>query len=878
VPRKDTDKPQQKSRPSTPRATRKPRSAALATPPIEKKSRPRRAAPATTHLPPEIAAWFARRGWTPRPHQLALLEAARERRSTLLIAPTGAGKTLAGFLPSLISISNRDRKKTGAGLYTLYVSPLKALAADVERNLTLPIEEMGLKVRTETRTGDTSVARRQRQRVKPPQIMLTTPEQVALLLSHPDAPYLFADLDTIILDELHALAASKRGDLLALDLARLRKLAPDLMTIGLSATVARPTELRGYLVAQTEPEIATHLSNIVTVKGGAKPIIEILETKNEIPWTGHTARYAMPEVYDAIRAHKLSLVFVNTRMQAEYAFQELWRINDDSLPIGLHHGSLETTQRKKVEAAMAAGRLRAVVATSTLDLGIDWGDVDLVIHLGAPKGASRLLQRIGRANHRLDEPSEAILVPGNRFEVLECRAAQQAAEAGDQDATLSRSGALDVLAQHLLGMACEAPFSPDELFDEVRSALPYAGLTRNQFDRTVDFVSTGGYALRSYERFAKLRPTGDGKLRVANPRIVQQYRLNIGTIVDAPHLKVRLIAHRGAKRTASFGGRILGEVEEYFAEQLTPGDTFVFAGQVLRFEGIRDTEVFVTRAATEDPMVPSYDGGKFPLSTHLARRVRDMLADPSVWSRLPNPVANWLELQAEFSVMPAPNEVLIETFPRGNRHFLVAYPFEGRLVHQTLGMLLTRRLDRIGARPVGFVANDYALAVWGHGDISGLILSGRLSLSKLFDEDMLGDDLDAWLAESALMKRTFRLAAVIAGLIERRHPGKVKSGRQVTISTDLIYDVLRRHDPEHLLLEAAWTDAATGLLDIKRLGTFLARIKDRIRHQILDHVSPLAVPVLLEIGTEPVYGQDRDAVLRAAADELIREATGDAGQ
>lgn len=875
MPRKVADKSPQQMRSEKEGTKPKPRSAALLASAAKKKARP---APIAAELPPEIATWFARRGWKPRPHQLALLEAARERRSTLLVAPTGAGKTLAGFLPSLISIHSGNRRKTGAGLYTLYVSPLKALAADVERNLTHPIEEMGLKVRTETRTGDTSVARRQRQRVKPPHILLTTPEQVALLLSHPDASYLFADLDTIILDELHALAASKRGDLLALDIARLRKLAPNVMTIGLSATVARPSELRGYLVAQAEPETATHLADIVTVKGGAKPIIQILEAENEIPWTGHTARYAMREVYDAIHAHKLTLIFVNTRMQAEFAFQELWRINEESLPIGLHHGSLEAAQRKKVEVAMAEGRLRAVVATSTLDLGIDWGDVDLVIHLGAPKGASRLLQRIGRANHRLDEPSEAILVPGNRFEVLECRAAQQAAEAGDQDAQLSRSGALDVLAQHVLGMACEAPFNPNELFDEVRSALPYAGLSRNQFDRTIDFVSTGGYALRSYERFAKLRPANDGKLRVANAGVAQQYRLNIGTIVDAPHLKVRLIAHRGAKRTAGYGGRVLGEVEEYFAEQLTPGDTFVFAGQVLRFEGIRDTEVFVTRANSQDPTVPSYDGGKFPLSTHLARRVRDMLADPSVWSALPLPVANWLDLQTERSVMPAPDEVLVETFPRGNRHFLVAYPFEGRLAHQTLGMLLTRRLDRLGAHPVGFVANDYALAAWTHGDISNLVTSGRLSLAELFDEDMLGDDLDAWLAESALMKRTFRLAAVIAGLIERRHPGKVKSGRQVTISTDLIYDVLRRHDPNHLLLEAAWADAATGLLDIKRLGAFLARIKDRIRHQILDRVSPLAVPVLLEIGVELVYGQDRDAVLRAAADELIREATGNADQ
>jgi ATP-dependent Lhr-like helicase len=841
-----------------------------------KRATPKRDPVPSGLLPPKISAWFRQRGWAPRPHQLALIDAARERRSTLLIAPTGAGKTLAGFLPSLISLSDGRGKKTGAGLFTLYVSPLKALAADVNRNLMQPIEEMGLKIRTETRTGDTSVARRQRQRVSPPQMMLTTPEQVALLLSHPDAHYLFADLDTIILDELHALAPSKRGDLLALDLARLRKLAPNVMTIGLSATVARPSELQGFLVAQSEPDQVTLLADLVTVRGGAKPEITLLETGNDIPWTGHTSRYAMREVYDAIRAHKLTLVFVNTRMQAELAFQELWRANEDHLPIGLHHGSLDAARRKKVESAMVAGKLRAVVATSTLDLGIDWGDVDLVIHLGAPKGASRFLQRIGRSNHRLDEPSRGLLVPGNRFEVLECRAAQQAAEAGAQDAVLARSGGLDVLAQHILGMASQAPFESDALFSEVRSALPYAALTRRQFDRTVEFVATGGYALKTYERFAKLKRTADGRLRVANPRVAQQYRLNVGTIVDTPMLKVRLVSTRNRKRPARMGGKVLGEISEGFIEQLPPRATFVFAGEVLRFEGLRDTEVFVSRASAEDPMVPSYDGGKFPMSTHLAARVRAMLATPETWPELPNPVAHWLGLQQDRSLIPAAEEVLVETFPRAGRHFLVAYPFEGRLAHQTLGMLLTRRLDRAGAMPLGFVVNDYGLAVWGRGDIWELIAGGRLPLAQLFDEDMLGDDLDAWLAESSIMKRTFRLAAVIAGLIERRHPGKVKSGRQVTISTDLIYDVLRRHDPGHLLLEAAWADAATGLLDIKRLGEFLARIKGRIRHQALTRVSPLSVPILLEIGREQVYGQDRDSVLRDAANALIGEAMGDA--
>ncbi len=828
-------------------------------------------------LPGVFADWFKKKGWQPRPHQLAMLDAARARRSSLLIAPTGAGKTLAGFLPSLVALSPGKRPKTGAGLRTLYISPLKALASDVARNLIAPISDMGLKITTETRTGDTSAARRQRQRTHPPQILLTTPEQVALLLSHPDAAYMFADLDTIILDELHALAASKRGDLLALGLARLRLLAPAVMSVGLSATVARPSELRGFLVSQDDPDHQTLLADLITVSGGAKPDIKILETGTGVPWSGHTARYAMREVYDAIRANRLALIFVNTRMQAEYVFQELWRGNEDNLPIALHHGSLDIAQRKKVEAAMAAGALRAVVATSTLDLGIDWGDIDLVIHIGAPKGASRLLQRIGRANHRLDEPSRALLVPGNRFEVLECRAALQAAEAGAQDATLSRTGAIDVLAQHTLGMACHSPFHPDALYAEVRSALPYCGLTRLQFDRVIDFAATGGYALRAYDRFAKLKRAGDGTLRVANPKIVQQYRLNIGTIVDTPMLKVRLVSGKGRGSASSLqGGRVLGDIDEYFVEQLPPRATFVFAGEVLRFEGLRDTEVYVSRATAQDPMIPSYGGGRFPMSTHLAQRVRAMLADSRQWRDLPTEVGEWLELQQIRSELPGVNDVLIETFPRGGRHYLVAYPFEGRLAHQTLGMLLTRRLDRAGAEPLGFVANDYALAIWGRGDLSAMIAKRRIALASLFEEDMLGDDLDAWLAESSLMKRTFRLAAVVSGLIERRHPGKQKSGRQVTMSTDLIYDVLRRHDPGHLLLEAAWADAATGLLDIARLGEFLTRVKGRIRHQALARVSPLSVPILLEIGKEQVYGQAHDALLRDAADVLIKEAMGDA--
>jgi len=822
-----------------------------------------------TALPEAFAAWFASRGWQARPHQTALAKAGLEGKSALLIAPTGGGKTLAGFLPSLIEIADQVPRKPGQvrKLHTLYISPLKALAVDVARNLEAPISEMDLDIRVETRTGDTPQNRRRRQRRDPPDILMTTPEQLALLLSYADSDRFFSGLKAVVLDELHALAPSKRGDLLSLGLAQLRRLSPALRLTGLSATVENPDRLRRYLVPQDGTDEA--LSELVVGDGGSVPDVSILSSKERIPWSGHSARHAMDEVYEAICVNRLVLVFVNTRSQAEFVFQSLWHLNEDTLPIALHHGSLATEKRRKVEAAMANGELRAVVCTSTLDLGIDWGDVDLVINIGAPKGASRLLQRIGRANHRLDEPSRAMLVPSNRFEVLECEAAREAALTGTQDGDVERPGALDVLAQHILGIACAAPFDADELYRDVISAAPYSELPRETFDQAVNFVATGGYALKSYDRFARLRQTPEGHWRLAHPSIAQRFRMNVGTIVEAPMLKVKMVRPGGrAKR----GGRVIGEIEEYFIEQLAPGDTFLFAGYVLKFEGMQEQEALASKTKDDTPAIPAYYGGKFPLSTYLAERVREMLSDPAHWPHLPEQVSEWLQIQQWRSVLPKPGELLLEVFPRADKFYMVMYPFEGRLAHQTLGMLLTRRLDRFGARPMGFVASEYALAIWCLRDPGLMAEQGAFTFADLFDEDMLGDDLEAWLAESYLLKRTFRNCAVIAGLIERRFPGHEKSGRQVTFSSDLIYDVLREHEPDHLLMQATWADASAGLLDLKRLSGLLARVKNRIVVKRLDRVSPFAVPVMLEIGKESVPGEANESLLAEASESLIEEA------
>ena len=855
-------------------------------------------------LPPRFSEWFAARGWAPRAHQLAMIEKAKAGRDALLIAPTGGGKTLAGFLPSLIELYERPPRNAPAGIHTLYISPLKALAVDVERNLMTPIREMGLSIVAESRTGDTGESRKARQRIRPPDILLTTPEQLALFCAWEGAREYFADLSCVIVDEAHAMWPSKRGDLLALAIARLQTFAPRMRRVGLSATVDDPDLVRRWLgrnrqedppplgeaalragggavsASQTTDQLPPPSASptpppqgevpcssgssvdLVLGSGGAQPVVEVLVSGGRVPWAGHTAQHAMAEVYDIIAASRTALVFVNTRFQAEFAFQELWKLNDDGLPIALHHGSLSAEQRRKVEAAMARGELRAVVCTSTLDMGIDWGDVDLVIQLAAPKGASRMVQRIGRANHRLDEPSRALFVPASRFEMLECRAAADAILENHLDGEPARIGALDVLAQHVMGCACSEPFKLVDLYDEVRSAGPYADLSWEDFETVVDFVSTGGYALKTYDRFRRIVEDKDGFWKSRNAQAIQRHRMNVGAIVSPAVVNVRI---GGGRRP--MGGRKIGEAEEGYFEQLTPGDTFVFAGQVWQFNSLVGADAYVSPAPAKDPKMPSWGGSKFPLSTYLAGRVRKMMHDEAEWTALPPDVQEWMAYQKARSLIPDENEMLLETFPRGKRFHMVLYPFEGRLAHTTLAMLLTRRLDRLGVAPLGFVCNDYALNIWS------LKPMDELDLPDLFDQDMLGDDLEDWLNESFLMKRAFKACALIGGLIERRYPGEEKSGRQVTFSTDLIYDVLRKHQPDHLLLRCARMDAATGQLDVARLGDLLARIKGRIRHAALDKVSPFAVPIMLEIGRERAPGDAAaDMILAEAEEDLIAEA------
>jgi ATP-dependent Lhr-like helicase len=816
------------------------------------------------HLPPEIAAWFAGRGWRVRRHQMEMLAAADAGLHALLVADTGAGKTLAGFLPTLAAFCPSRGSLPDDGLHTLYISPLKALAHDVQRNLLTPVTEMGLPLRIETRSGDTPSDRKKRQRGKPPHILLTTPESLSLLLSYPDSFEMFAGLKRVVIDEVHAFATGKRGDLLALALTRLQAIAPDMQRAALSATLADPELFRAWLAPWGD------IDTVALVEGepGAPPQVEVLlPVEQRVPWGGHAATWAIPQLYDLIRANRTTLIFTNTRFLAEYIFANLWDANEDILPIGIHHGSLSKEARRKVEGAMARGELRALVATASLDLGVDWGDVDCVVQMGAPKGSSRLLQRVGRANHQLDQPSRALLVPGNRFEFLEAMAAKDAVDEGQRDGEDMRPGALDVLAQHVMACACAGPFGEAVLLAEVRSSYAYAWLEEEQWRRVLEFVATGGYALRAYDRFRRIVREGAGEdpgeaagsdahWRLAHPDMAGRHRMNAGIIVDSEMVGVRFR-----------NGRSLGKVEERFAASLRPGDTFRFAGLDLEVEQLKDVEM-VVRAARKSASIPSYSGLRLPLTTHLAGRVRAMLVDRAGWARFPDDVREWLEMQDWRSQMPGPDGLLVESFPHGERHYTVFYTFIGWNANQSLGMLITRRMEERGMMPGGFVANDYSLAVWG--------LKPVTDPAPLLSPDILAHEFVDWVQQSFLLRRAFREVAVIAGLVERQQPGVKKSGRQVTFSTDLIYDVLRKYEPDHVLIEAAWADARSRMTDIGRLAELLEESRRNLVHVMLERVSPLAVPVMVMIGRESVpQGAVDDELLLEA--ETLAGAAMDAG-
>ncbi|STX52076.1 helicase, DEAD/DEAH box family [Legionella busanensis] len=801
-------------------------------------------------IPTFLTQWFTQKNWTMHAFQQKMFALFAKNQSTLLVAPTGGGKTLASFLPALVDIHLNQPQ----GLHTLYISPLKALTQDIHRNLLLPIKEMTLAIEVAIRTGDTSSYQRQKQLKKPPNILLTTPESLMLLLSYTTAHTFFSKLKLIIIDEIHSLAINKRGDFTSLALAQLHQYSPQAMRIGLSATVAEPQKLASWLVP-----VGSKV-DILNIKSHHKPLVHLLSTST-IPYSGFKAKYAISSIYELLLKHKLTIVFVNTRAQAEYLFHQLWMHNKANLAIAIYHGSLSKEQRLKTESLIVEGKIKAIIATSALELGIDWGDIDAIIQVGAPQSISRLIQRIGRSNHQFNKASLAYIVPTNLFDALESMAAINAVAKGKLDDEEMHPGALDVVVQFIINSACSHPIQKTSLFKTICSAYPYRNLKKAIFLKLFQFAVNGGYTLQHYPQYHRLIKE-NYKYIPSSSKVVRRHRQNIGTIIEAARLRVKVINKRK--------DRYVGDIEESFIQELKAGDSFLFAGEVLEYVRIHDMYVETRKIKAPEPKLPSYRGGIMPLSTFLAHEVLKLINQPKAWAKFPSKISEWLKLQQKFSLIPNDKAVLVEQFRYKQRNYLVIYSFVGRRANHSLGMLLTQRLEALKLKPINFTVIDYGLA------ISTINMIESQTISELFTSKILYEELEVWLSKSLLLKRTFRQIAIISGLTERQIASTHKSMKQVTFSTDLIYDVLQRYEPEHILLKITRKEVDKLLLDIERLTNLLKRFHHKIHLNVLSRPSPFAIPILSNYVTEKISGEAEEEVLsyaeiEAIADKLINE-------
>ena len=787
-----------------------------------------------------LTDWLNKKNAHYHDYQILSYKAVSEKKDILINAPTGTGKTLASLLAPIINFS--EDVKSGS-FTTIYISPLKSLIYDISRNLDDYLKAANLKISIETRTGDTSAYNKQKQLKKPPNFLITTPESFALMMSYDNSNVYFSNIKYIIIDELHSIIHTKRGDLLTLNLARLTSFAPEAIKIALSATIKNTTNTLNYF--------SNSKKKCINPKIIKKISIEILNSVNLIPWSGHMATYAIKDIYTYIKTYNSTIIFVNTRAQAEYVFQNLWKINKDNLNIAIHHGSLDRQLRLNIENKMFEGKLNCIVATSSLELGLDWSNVDLVMQIGAPKGISRIIQRIGRSNHDINKTSKAILIPTNKFEYLECLAAKDALYKNIFEELEEKNGSLDVLAQHINGVACSNSFKASDLYINVKQAWPYRNLTKNTFNSVLNFVHNGGYVLKNYNSFARLKKNKN-IFSIANKSFIRKYRMNVGTIVESEMISVFL------------KNKKLGIIEDYFINQLQKKDTFLFAGQVLTLDKITNKGVEVKVAKSTSPKIPSYAGGNLPLSTHLANSLINLLQNFEKYI-FPKQIKEWVLKQKLQSSLPPKNGLLIETFSRKKNNYIVCYTFLGRNANQTLGMLLMKRLESYNCQPLAFTASDYAIAVWS--------VKKFKNIKQLFNDKLLDKELNNWLINTSILKKHFKNVAIISGLIDKRLPGQVRSHKQANFSSDIIYDVLEKYEKNHILIKTTKDEALKELVEHNKLKNFVSKIKSNIVFKDLEKISPFAVPIVMEfysakISKEKIISYKEESI----QNQLIKEA------
>lgn len=800
------------------------------------------------HLPSHarVESWFASRGWSPFAFQREVWDAYARGESGLVHAATGTGKTYAAWLGPLLEALHADTTSTTRHtepLRVLWLTPLRALAADTERALRDAIDALGVPFTIESRTGDTKASVRARQRERLPSALVTTPESLSLLLCRPDHATLFGSLRCVIVDEWHELLSTKRGAQTELALARLRAIVPGLQTWGLSATLGNLGEARDTLLGCTtsgQPRPGRLVRGLVPKEIVVESLVP--DEMDRFPWAGHLNVRLLPQVLDRLERAASAIVFTNTRSQCELWFQSIVSTRPEWFEFtAIHHGSLDVKERRAVEDGLRSGRYRIVVATSSLDLGVDFSPVDLVLQIGSPKGVARLLQRAGRSGHSPGRPSRIVCVPTHALELVEVSAARDAMRANAIESREPVDRPLDLLVQHLVTLALGGGFTRAHVLAELRTTRAYAALTDDELGWALDFCTHGGAALAAYPEYARLVTDDCGVYHAANPQVARRHVLNIGTIVSDTAIAVRFLT----------GGR-LGTVEESFVARLAPGDVFLFSGRALEFVRVRDLVAWVRKAKSRANAIPRWQGARMPLSTELAAAVRDTLdaARRGVFDTIElQAVRPVLSLQAERSAIPAPDELLIERCETKDGHHLFVYPFEGRLVHEGLSALFAYRLAQLGPISFTFACNDYGFE---------LLAPERAPLEEALDAGLLSPqhllhDIVHSLNAAELARRQFREIARVAGLIFTGYPGQQKSMKHVQASSGLLYDVFTRHDPDNLLVRQAQREVLERQLDASRLGRVLARLSTAtVRLQDVERPTPLAFPLLIDRTREKI--------------------------
>lgn len=767
----------------------------------------------------QLDAWFAARGWTVFPFQREVWRAALGGASGLLHAATGSGKTYAVWFAALLRAGAQAPRRK-AGLRVLWLTPMRALAADTLRTLESSAAELAPGWTVAARTGDTASAERARQSRRLPDALVTTPESLTLMLSKPDAAQQFALLDMVVVDEWHELMGNKRGVQTQLALARLRKWNPGLPVWGLSATLGQLERARDVLLGEGRG---------VLVEGHVRKdlLIDTLipDHPSRFPWAGHLGMQMLQPVIAEIERHATTLVFTNTRSQSELWYQNLLDARPDWAGlIALHHGSLDREVRAWVEQGLKSGALKAVVCTSSLDLGVDFLPVERVLQIGSAKGVARLLLRAGRSGHAPGRASRITLVPTHSLELLEAAGARQAVAQRRIESRAAPDKPLDVLVQHLVTIAAGGGFRSDELLEEVRGAWSYRGLTEQEWQWALDFVARGGQSLVVYPEYRRVLPDGDGVYRVPDAAIARRHRMGIGTIVSEASIQVKFMN----------GGRI-GTVEESFISRLRKGDHFLFGGRILEFVRVHEMTAYVRRATGGKGAVPRWQGGKMPLSSELAHAVLEQLRN-AAQGRYAGPemaaVRPLLEVQQRWSALPEPDATLAESMQSREGRHLFLYPFAGRAVHLGLASLLAWRVARTQPATFSMAVNDYGfelLAADGEGapDWRALLVPEPGGVAPLFSTSHLLEDVLASLNAGELSQRRFREIARIAGLVFQGYPGQPKSARQLQASSSLFFEVFRKHDADNLLLTQAQREVLEQELELERLRAALLELQRR---------------------------------------------------